>query len=178
MRWHWIDRFEEFVSGVRAVSIKNVTMAEEHLHGYWPGFPMMPNSLIIEGLAQTGGLLVGEHNQFIESVVLAKVSKAIFHNIVRPGDSLRITAIAADIREDGGIINGEVHCDGNLVAEINLIFACLRGEMADIDQFYPIDFINLLRALDMYKIGVTANGDPITPPQFMLDAEKFLEQSV
>ena len=61
---------------------------------------------------------------------------------------------------------------------LKLLFACLRGEMADIDQFYPIEFINLLRALDMYKIGVTANGDPITLPQFMLDAEKSLEQSV
>ena len=60
MRWIWIDRFVEFESGKRAVAIKNVTLAEDHLHDHFPGWPTMPNSLITEGLAQTGGLLVGE----------------------------------------------------------------------------------------------------------------------
>ena len=57
MRWIWIDRFVEFESGRRAVAIKNVSLAEEHLHDHFPGYPIMPNSLITEGLAQTGGLL-------------------------------------------------------------------------------------------------------------------------
>ena len=177
MRWYWIDRFEEFVSGTRAVSVKNVSLAEEHLHGYWPGFQVMPNSLIIEGMAQTGGLLVGEKNQFSESVVLAKVSKAIFLDVVVPGDSLRYTATVADIREDGGIILGEVHCDGKLIAQINLVFACLRGELSEIEQFYPEEFICMLRGRDMYRVGVTPEGEPMVPPQFMLDAEAVMDQT-
>ena len=177
MRWYWIDRFEEFVSGTRAVSVKNVSLAEEHIHGYWPGFQVMPNSLIIEGMAQTGGLLVGEKNQFSESVVLAKVSKAIFLDVVVPGDSLRYTATVADIREDGGIILGEVHCDGKLIAQINLVFARLRGELSEIEQFYPEEFICMLRGLDMYRVGVTPEGEPMVPPQFMLDAEAVMDQT-
>ena len=55
MRWIWIDKFLEFRSGQFARAIKNLTLAEEHLHDHFPGYPVMPASLIIEGLAQTGG---------------------------------------------------------------------------------------------------------------------------
>ena len=49
MRWIWIDGFVEFESGRRASAVKNVTLAEEHLHDHFPGFPVMPATLIIEG---------------------------------------------------------------------------------------------------------------------------------
>ena len=64
MRWYWIDRFLEFESGRYAKAVKNVSLAEDHLHDHFPGYPLMPNSLVIEGLAQTGGLLVCEHSHF------------------------------------------------------------------------------------------------------------------
>ena len=79
MRWVWIDRFVEFESGSRAKAIKNITLAEEHLHDHFPGFPVMPAALMLEGLAQTGGILVGEANDYREKVVLAKIPRAIFH---------------------------------------------------------------------------------------------------
>ena len=84
MRWVWIDRFEEFDSGRRAVAVKNVSLAEDHLHDHFPGYPVMPASLMIEGMAQTAGILVGEARQFAEKVILAKVKRATFHEIVRP----------------------------------------------------------------------------------------------
>ena len=74
MRWFWIDRFVEFESGHRAVAVKNVTLAEEHVLDYLLGYPILPPSLIVEGLAQTGGLLVSQHGDFLERVVLAKVN--------------------------------------------------------------------------------------------------------
>src|SRR5512143_4298190 len=86
MRWIWIDKFVEFESGRRAVAVKNVTLAEEHLHDHFPGFPIMPECLMIEGMAQTGGILVGEAREFREKVVLAKISKAVFFDFVKPGD--------------------------------------------------------------------------------------------
>ena len=86
MRWIWIDRFKEFESGKRAVAIKNVTLAEEHLHDHFPGFPVMPECLMIEAMAQTAGILVGEAKNFQEKVVLAKIKKAVYFNFVKPGD--------------------------------------------------------------------------------------------
>ena len=73
-----------------AVSIKNVTLAEEHLHDHFPGFPIMPECLMIEAMAQTAGILVGEAKKFQEKVILAKIKKAVFHDYVRPGDTLEI----------------------------------------------------------------------------------------
>ena len=83
MRWIWIDKFVEFESGRRAVAVKNVTLAEEHLHDHFPGYPVMPPSLMIEGMAQTAGILVGEARNFSEKVILAKVKRATFNRLAR-----------------------------------------------------------------------------------------------
>ena len=88
MRWFWIDRYTEFVSGQHATAIKNVSLAEDHLHDHFPGAPVMPNSLVLEGMAQAAGLLVAQANDFRYEVVLAKVAKAEFHFLGRPGDTL------------------------------------------------------------------------------------------
>ncbi|MEC9096621.1 MAG: hypothetical protein VX776_08325, partial [Planctomycetota bacterium] len=72
---------------------------------------------------------------------------------------------------------GEVHRDSELVAEVNLVFACLRGELSEIEQFYPEEFIRMLRGLDMYQVGVTPDGEPMVPPQFMLEAEAAMDHT-
>ena len=54
MRWIWIDKFTEFTPRTSATAIKNVSLAEEHLHDLFPDFPIVPHSLIVEGYAQTG----------------------------------------------------------------------------------------------------------------------------
>jgi 3-hydroxyacyl-[acyl-carrier-protein] dehydratase len=108
MRWIWIDRFEEFVPGQRAVSVKNVSLAEEHLHDHFPGFPVMPASLLIEGMAQTAGILVGHARNFKEKVILAKVKRAVFHELVRPGDQVRFEARIEQIQDAAAVTQGEI----------------------------------------------------------------------
>ena len=71
MRWFWIDRFEEFVSGSHAVAVKSVSLSEDPVDEYSPGRPYFPASLIVEGLAQTGGLLIAQSSDFRSRVVLA-----------------------------------------------------------------------------------------------------------
>ena len=46
MRWFWLDRFTEFVSGSHATAVKAVALSEEYLHDHWPAYPVMPHSLI------------------------------------------------------------------------------------------------------------------------------------
>src|SRR2546428_10580820 len=101
MRWIWIDKFVEFTSKKSATAIKNVTMAEEHLHDLYPDFPIVPHSLIVEGMAQTAGILVGEARNFQEKVILAKIGKATFHRLVRPGDTLTLHAQIDQLSEHG-----------------------------------------------------------------------------
>jgi len=132
VRWFWFDRFIEFEHGRRAAAIKAVTLAEEELDNYLPGFPVLPPPLIVEGLAQTGGLLVGEKNEFRERVVLAKVGKARFHFEALPGDVLRYEAEVVDLRPNGAIVFGTSHAGDRLQAEIELVFAYLDDRFAGV----------------------------------------------
>jgi 3-hydroxyacyl-[acyl-carrier-protein] dehydratase len=151
MRWIWIDKFIEFESGRRAVSIKNVTLAEDHLHDHVPGYPIHPPTLMIEGMAQTGGVLVGEAFHFAEKVVLAKVTRATFYRHVLPGDQIRLEAtVLGDIRPEGASIEGRITLGGVLVAEIEMMFAHLDQSRGPVDVgegnfVFNEDYIRMLR---------------------------------
>src|SRR3954471_2969129 len=108
MRWIWIDKFVEFTPRVSASAVKNVTLAEEHLHDLYPAFPVVPHSLIVEGMAQTAGILVGEARNFSEKVILAKIGRATFHRLVRPGETIRFAARIEQLNEQGASITGVV----------------------------------------------------------------------
>jgi 3-hydroxyacyl-[acyl-carrier-protein] dehydratase len=125
MRWIWIDRFLEFNSGRSARAVKNLSLAEDYFADHFPGYPVMPASLILEGLAQTGGILVGEANQFREKVVLAKVPRAVFHRDVLAGEQLIYEAEVLHLREEGASVSGRVLVDGTVAAEAEIFFAHL-----------------------------------------------------
>ncbi|MDP7008161.1 MAG: hypothetical protein QGI78_01165 [Phycisphaerales bacterium] len=102
MRWLWIDRIIDYEADRRLVAIKNVSLAEEHLHDYLvDGQVVMPASLLIEGMAQTAGILVGTTSSFKEKVILAKITKATFQSDVTAGDTVRYDA-TLDRIDDGG----------------------------------------------------------------------------
>lgn len=131
MRWIWIDKFTEFTSRQSATAVKNVSLAEEHLHDLYPAFPIVPHSLIVEGMAQTAGILVGEARNFEEKVILAKIGKATFHRLVRPGDTIAFNAKIAQLNEQGASIEGTVNlATGELVAEIELMFSHIDQNMS------------------------------------------------
>src|SRR6201990_3729424 len=106
MRWIWIDKFTEFTSRTSATAVKNVSLAEEPLHALCPAYPIVPHSLIVEGMAQTAGILVGEARNFSEKVILAKIGKATFHRLVRPGETITFAAQIAQLKEQGASIEG------------------------------------------------------------------------
>jgi len=130
MRWIWIDKFVEFQSGKRAVTVKNVTLAEEHLHDHFPGFPVMPESLMIEAMAQTAGILVGEAKKFQEKVILAKIKKAVFFHYVKPGDTLKLAAEIESITPEAASTTGKITCTDKLIAEIDLMFSHIDQNLA------------------------------------------------
>ncbi|OHB45898.1 MAG: hypothetical protein A2178_01050 [Planctomycetes bacterium GWC2_49_10] len=140
MRWIWIDKFLEFKSRESAVSLKNVTLAEEHLHDHFPGFPIMPECLIIEAMAQTAGILVGEAKGFKEKVVLAKISKAVFFHFVRPGDQIRFHTKIESIANEAASTTGKVMCGEKLVAEIDLMFSHIDQNLGG-KQFPKENFV-------------------------------------
>jgi 3-hydroxyacyl-[acyl-carrier-protein] dehydratase len=125
MRWIWIDRFEDFQSGKSARAIKKLSLAEDHFADHFPGWPIMPAALILEGLAQTGGILVGEANAFKEKVVLAKITRAVFHREMLAGETLTYQVEVLTLRPEGASIVGRVTVDGQTTAEAEIFFAHL-----------------------------------------------------
>ena len=153
MRWIWIDKFLEFRSGQFARAIKNLTLAEEHLHDHFPGYPVMPASLIIEGLAQTGGILVGEAGGFAEKVVLAKIPRAEFLGVACAGDQLIYEVTLTDLRSEGAVVEAKAFLDGELLADAEIVFAHLDNSRAN-QIFGPKNFVftqQLLGVLDLAK---------------------------
>src|SRR2546422_8524816 len=108
MRWIWIDRFLEFQRGKSAKALKNLSFAEDYFADHFPGYPVMPGTLILEGLAQTGGILVGEANQFREKVILAKFPWARFQREALAGEQLIYDAELLHMRPEGASVRGRV----------------------------------------------------------------------
>src|SRR6187399_1001711 len=125
MRWLWIDRFLAFDSGKSARAVKNLSLAEDLFRDHFPGYPVMPAALMIEGLAQTGGILVGEAGGFAEKVVLAKIPRAEFFGVACAGDQLVYEVTLIDLRAEGAQVEAKVFLDGELLAEVDIVFAHL-----------------------------------------------------
>jgi 3-hydroxyacyl-[acyl-carrier-protein] dehydratase len=102
-----------------------LSSAEEYFTDHFPGLPVMPATLILEGLAQTGGILVGDANDFHEKVVLAKVPWARFHREAYAGDQLIYDVELLHLRPEGAAVAGKVWSAGVLIAEAEIFFAHL-----------------------------------------------------
>jgi 3-hydroxyacyl-[acyl-carrier-protein] dehydratase len=125
MRWIWIDRFLDFQSGKSARAVKNLSLAEDHFADHFPGYPVMPGTLMLEGLAQTGGILVGEAKQFQEKVILAKVPVARFHRDVLAGEQIVYEVEILHLRPEGAAVQGRVRVGDDVAVEAEIFFAHL-----------------------------------------------------
>jgi 3-hydroxyacyl-[acyl-carrier-protein] dehydratase len=159
MRWIWIDKFIEFQSRHSAVAIKNISLAEDYLHDLYPAFPIMPASLIIEGMAQTAGILVGEARGFTEKVILAKIGRATFHQLARPGQTLFYSAQIEQLSETGASVSGIARLGPDvaspLVAEIELMFSHIDQNLAGA-EFPEHNFVftpQFTELLKTYRLG-------------------------
>ncbi len=159
MRWIWIDKFIEFQPGQRAVAVKNISRAEDHLHDQYPAFPIMPASLIIEGMAQTAGILVGQARNFCERVILAKIKRAQFDGYAVPGDRLTYEATLDHIDDAGATTSGKVFREGQPFGEVDILFSHLdRQDGAEVgvpehNFVFGEDFKNLL--ISHYNIDLS-----------------------
>ena len=162
MRWIWIDRFEELVKGTSARAIKNVTLAEDHLHDHFPGFPVMPASLMLEGMAQTGGILLGDLHDFQHIVILAKVPKVTYHSWAVPGDTLVYDAKLLDERDEGGTVEVIASVGERLVAEAEIVFVHLDDKDPELGGIDQKNFVFSMNLMGVMEVGRAAAADPET----------------
>ena len=118
----------------------------------FPAFPSCRPRLIVEGLAQTGGILLGERHQFEHVVILAKIPRMTFHGWACPGDTLTYTAKLIDAREEGGLVECQAKIGERLVAEGEIFFAHVDDAAAGtIDQKNFVFSMRLLGVMDVGK---------------------------
>ena len=120
-----VDRIIEYVPGKLAVGIKNVTVNEPHFQGHFPQRPIMPGVLIVEAMAQVGGVVLTQLQEMDGSLfVFAGMDKVRFRRQVVPGDQLVMTVELLCVkRRRFGKMRAMAEVDGQLAAEGELLFS-------------------------------------------------------
>ena len=126
-----VDRIVEMIPHERIVGLKNVTMNEPFFQGHFPGAPVMPGVLIVEAMAQAGGILAyasrGEDEEK-ELVYFMGIDRARFRKPVIPGDQLILEMVSTKTRGNVFKMSGKASVDGAMVAEAEIM--AMTGEKA------------------------------------------------
>jgi 3-hydroxyacyl-[acyl-carrier-protein] dehydratase len=110
------------------IGLKNVTVNEPFFQGHFPGAPIMPGVLILEALAQTGGILVHQKGYDKKIAVLLNIANAKFRKPVTPGDTLLLHAKGLHISGNGGKIQAKAMMGAHVAVEAELSFALIGKE--------------------------------------------------
>lgn len=119
-----VDRITELDPGVRAVGIKNVTANEPEFTGHFPGNPLFPGVLILEAMAQVGGVMLLSGIEAEDQLALfGGVDRARFRRQVIPGDQIRFEVEMLRRKASVGKVKGVATVEGEVAAEAELMFA-------------------------------------------------------
>ena len=110
------------------IGLKNVTVNEPFFQGHFPGAPIMPGVLLLEALAQTGGVLVHQKGYDKKIAVLLNITSAKFRRPVVPGDVLHLHAKGLHISSNGGKVKAKAMIGDQIAVEAELSFALISKE--------------------------------------------------
>ena len=121
-----VDRVEELVKGESIVAYKNISISEPVFQGHFPGHPIYPGVMILEGMAQAGGILsfksmddLTEEEVKNKVVYFMSIDKAKFRNPVRPGDKLEYKISVIKRKGNIWMLKGEAYVDVSLLVKLN-----------------------------------------------------------
>jgi 3-hydroxyacyl-[acyl-carrier-protein] dehydratase len=153
MRHYHVDRVVELELGVRAVGIRTVSLADDVFTDHFPGNPVLPGVYLLEGLAQTAGVLIARTTEMRKVALMASIDRARFTSFARPGDSVRLT-IEVEARDDSSArVRGTAQVGDREVAAARITF-----RLVDPDELIGTPFQPFWHAW----IGTVA-GDYVAP---------------
>ncbi len=121
-----IDRVTDIVNDEKLLGFKNVSIGEQVFEGHFPGHPIYPGVMILEGMAQAGGILAFKSMDMTEEeaadkvVYFMSIDKAKFRSPVRPGDRLEYEITVLKHKGPIWVLQGKAYVDGKLVSEAEL----------------------------------------------------------
>jgi UDP-3-O-[3-hydroxymyristoyl] N-acetylglucosamine deacetylase/3-hydroxyacyl-[acyl-carrier-protein] dehydratase len=124
-----VDRVVEIVGDTKAIGIKNVTFNDIFFQGHYPGTPIMPGVLIVEALAQLGGILLSQKLEHTGKLaVLLSMDKVKMRQPVVPGDQLILEAVAVRVKSRTGHVRCKAFVEDKLAAEADIKFMLVDAE--------------------------------------------------
>ncbi|MEH2113251.1 3-hydroxyacyl-ACP dehydratase FabZ [Nostoc sp.] len=123
-----VDKIIDYAPGKKAVGVKNVTINEPYFQGHFPGRPLMPGVLIVEAMAQVGGIVLTQMSSVEDRLfVFAGIDKVRFRRQVIPGDQLVMTVELLWVKQRRfGKMQGRAEVDGQLACEGELMFSLVN----------------------------------------------------
>jgi 3-hydroxyacyl-[acyl-carrier-protein] dehydratase len=122
MRHYWLDRIDEIVPGQRAVGLKCVALAEDHFDAHFPGNPVLPGVCLLEGLAQTAGVLLHETTAGERLALMVAIERVRFTAFARPGDRVHLVVEIEAIDDSTARVRAEAVVAGRSIASGRLTF--------------------------------------------------------
>jgi 3-hydroxyacyl-[acyl-carrier-protein] dehydratase len=133
LRYLLLDRITA-LEPQRATAVKCVSLADDVFVDHFPGHPVMPGALVVEAMAQLGGVLaeaaMSERGRHDLHALLTIITKAKLRRMARPGDRMELEAKLVSASEDGAVVRATSTIDGALAAEAELGFAFAKIESA------------------------------------------------
>ena len=140
MRFYLIDRITECVPGERASAIKAVSLSEDFMAQHFAGVPIMPGTLILEGMAQLAGYLLARTASpdapHKHKALLSMVEKAKFVQPVRPGETLHLGVRIVSLHEDSAKVDASATVGGMTAASARLLFSfhAIENELLEAER--------------------------------------------
>jgi 3-hydroxymyristoyl/3-hydroxydecanoyl-(acyl carrier protein) dehydratase len=137
MRHFWLDRIIECEPGRRAAGVKAVSLAEDHFEAHFPGNPVLPGVCVLEGLAQTAGVLLWQTHGADRLALLVSAERVRFQSFARPGELLRLEAEIESLNDPHGVVRCTATAAGRPIVAARLSFVMVEADQLIAPEYRP-----------------------------------------
>jgi 3-hydroxyacyl-[acyl-carrier-protein] dehydratase len=137
MRHFWLDRIVHLEPGKRATGLKAVALAEQEFDAHFPGNPVLPGVYLLEGLAQTAGVLIHRSTENRLIAVMVSIERARFPSFARPGDQVRLEVELESLEATAARALGTANVGDRTAASARFTFRLVEPDRLMPETFQP-----------------------------------------